>query len=41
MKSNLKLVAAGAGVVLAILSFWSAIPLAVPVICVGIAVLLD
>lgn len=41
MKTGLKQIVAGLGVVLAVLTFWVAIPIAVPVIAIGVAVFLD
>lgn len=38
---QLKQVVAGIGIVLAVLTFWVSIPLVVPVLCIGVAVLMD
>ncbi len=41
MKTQIKQVVAIVGVILAVLTFWVSIPLVVPVICIGVAVVLD
>lgn len=41
MKTQTKQIIAGLGVVLAVLTFWVSIPVVVPVIAIGVAVLLD
>lgn len=41
MKPTIKQTLAGIGVVLAVLSFWTTVPLAVPVLFIGAAVLFD
>ena len=41
MKIATKQILAGIGIILAVLTFWVGIPLVIPVICIGAAVLMD
>jgi hypothetical protein len=41
MKPHIKQVIAIVGTILSVLTFWVSIPLVVPVICIGVAVVLD